>query len=319
MSVSDNGGAVAIKGFNFQKATAILVILYNLDDENFILIPESEEDFVVKNQDLVYYIQVKSLKSLSLNKMMIQKKDNKKISIPGSSIIEKNLVPGKIDDRRQIIVADLIENTQSDLIETNSGLSISPTYIWSTQQKQKISSELSLTPEQITRLKNQEVFKSPFPDDMASAIIHLMGVMTDIGLEVTRESALAALGTLGLTIDTKSEIISDIQSKEIASEFLRQLFDRAKKSKLFADILDDLKLSAIQKFRINKEKVKIKQIYISLATELKKKFDNFQFPDNDNTAEMIDLINQEVLSLDSSLNSNLSLALSVDCLCNLME
>lgn len=39
MSVSDNGGAIAIKGFNFQKASAILVMLHNLDDENLIFIP----------------------------------------------------------------------------------------------------------------------------------------------------------------------------------------------------------------------------------------------------------------------------------------
>lgn len=319
MSVSDNGGAIAIRGFNFQKAAAILVILYNFDDENFILVPESEEDFEVKNKNLVYYVQVKSLKSLSLNKMINQKKDKKKIFIPGSSIIEKNLVPGKVADHRKIIVSNLIEDTQSQLIETNSGLTISPSYIWSTKQKRAISSALGLNAEQITRLGNQEVFKSPFPDNMSSAIIHLTGVMAYVGLEVTEESATAALGILGLTIDEKSEIISDVQSKEITGEFLRRLFDKATKSKLFDDMLDELNLSLIQKIKIKKEKVKIKQIYISLSRELEKKFNNSQFLDNDNAEEMIDLINKEVLLLDSSLNSNLSLALSVDCLCNLME
>ncbi|WP_338753099.1 dsDNA nuclease domain-containing protein [Leuconostoc mesenteroides] len=79
MSVSDNGGAIAIKGFNFQKASAILVMLHNLDDENLIFIPESKEDFEVRNDKLVYYVQVKSIKSLSLSKMLSQKKKQKKI------------------------------------------------------------------------------------------------------------------------------------------------------------------------------------------------------------------------------------------------
>lgn len=319
MSVSDNGGAIAIKGFNFQKAAAILVILYNFNDENFVLVPEAGEDFEVRNDTLVYYVQVKSLKSLSLNKMITQDKDTQKNTILGTSIIEKNLLPGNTSDRRKIIVSDLIEKTHSALMQTNSGLSISPSYIWSSQQKDLISSKLSLNNEQILRLGNQEVFKTPFRDDMSSAIIYLTGVMAHVGLEVTEDSAIAALGTLGLMIDEKSEIIGDIQSKEITGEFLRKIFDKAKKSKMFNDILDDLNLSSIQKIKIKKEKVKIKQMYISLSSDLENKFNNPQFLNNNNTQKMIDSINKQVLLLSASLNQNLALALSVDCLCNLME
>lgn len=319
MSVSDNGGAIAIKGFNFQKAAAILVILKNLNDENFVLVPEEGEDFEVRNENLVYYVQVKSLKSLSLNKMITQDKDKKKNVICGTSIIEKNLLPGDSFDRRKIIVSDLIEKTRSELIQTKSGLSISPTYNWSSQQKKLISSKLCLDDEQILRLGNQEVFKTPFPDDMSAAIIYLTGVMAHVGLEVTKDSATAALGTLGLMIDEKSEIIGDVQNKKITGEFLRKIFDKAKKSKMFNDILDDLNLSSIQKIKINKEKVKIKQMYISLSSELENIFNNSQFLNNNNTQKMVESIKKQVLLKDASLNQNLALALSVDCLCNLME
>lgn len=319
MSVSDNGGAIAIKGFNFQKAVAILVMLYNFDNGTFILTPESEEDFVVKTHNLVYYVQVKSIKSLSLAKMLNQQKDKKNSPITGSSIIEKNLVPGQTADHRKIIVSDLIESTKSNLIEVASGLSIRPSYTWSNKQKQKINSELNLNSDQKTRVNSQEIFKSPFPDDMTSAIIHLTGVMTHNDIEVTHESAIAALGTLCLEIDIKSELISQIQSKQITGEFLKNLFDKAQKSKLFEDILDDLKLSSIKKLKINKEKVKIKQIYVSLSAELKNKFSDPLFLISDNTKEMVETIKQAVLSIDSSLNDNLALALSIDCLCNVME
>ncbi|MGH2325470.1 dsDNA nuclease domain-containing protein [Leuconostoc lactis] len=319
MSVSDNGGAIAIKGFNFQKAAAILVILYNLKEKNFVLVPEASEDFEVRKDKLVYYVQVKSVKSLSVNRMITQDKDTQKNAIPGTSIIEKNLVPGNTVDRRKIIVSDLINKDRNGLIKIESELSISPSFIWSTEQKDLISSKLSLNDEQVQRLGNQEVFKTPFQDDMSEAIIHLTGVMAHVGLEVTKDSAYAALGTLGLMIDEKSEIIDDGQNKEITGRFIKKLFDKAHKSKLFEEILDGLNLSVIQKIKIKKEKVKIKQIYISLTTELEKKFDNSQFLGNNDTKEMIDLINQEVFSLDPTLNDNLALALSVDCLCNLME
>ncbi|MBB6696659.1 hypothetical protein [Clostridium algidicarnis] len=47
----DNGGAIAIKGFNYQKASIILVMIKNYSRDGFHVIPEAEDDFQVHVDD----------------------------------------------------------------------------------------------------------------------------------------------------------------------------------------------------------------------------------------------------------------------------
>lgn len=319
MSVSDNGGAIAIKGFNFQKASAILVMLHNLNNEDLLLIPESKEDFEVRTGNLVYYVQVKSIKSLSMSKMLLQNKTKQKSPIPGSSIIEKNLVPGHDEDYRKIIVSTLISDTQSKLKAKISGLSVNPNYTWSEEQINEISTKLSLNKKQIQRLSNQEIFKTPFPDVMSTAIVMLKGKMVELGLSITDESATAALGILALEIDTKSEIINDEQAKQITGIYLQKLFESVKHNKLFDEILNDLGFNIVKKNRVKKEKVKITQMYVSLKCEIEEKIDISCFTDDMENKDIIDHLLPIVSSCSPSLNNDLCIALSIDCLCNLME
>lgn len=74
MSVNDNGGAIAIKGFNYQKAAIVLVMINNYQKNNFKVIPESKEDFEVYIDNEVYFIQVKGTKGLSISKLKERKK-----------------------------------------------------------------------------------------------------------------------------------------------------------------------------------------------------------------------------------------------------
>lgn len=251
--------------------------------------------------------------------MLSQKKSKKKSPIPGSSIIEKNLVPGYDEDYRKIIVSNLNLGTQSKLKTKNSGLSVSPNYTWSEEQIDQISTKLSLNKKQVQRLSNQEIFKTPFPDVMSTAIVMLKGKMVELGLSITDESATAALGILTLEIDTKSEIINNERDKQITGTYLKKLFESVKHNKLFEEILNDLGLNIIQKNRVQKEKVKITQMYVSLRCEIEEKIDISCFSDDMKNKDIIDYLLPIVSSYKPSLNKDLCIALSIDCLCNLME
>ncbi|MDU5510876.1 dsDNA nuclease domain-containing protein [Enterococcus gilvus] len=76
MSNNDNGGAIAIKGFNYQKAAIILVMIKNYEKDNFKVIPESSEDFEVNLEDANFFIQVKGTKKLSIKNLVKRTKKN---------------------------------------------------------------------------------------------------------------------------------------------------------------------------------------------------------------------------------------------------
>lgn len=115
MSTIDNGGAIAIKGFNYQKASIILIIIHHFQKKNFKVVPESKEDFVIHLNNEVYYIQVKGTKKLSIGKL--KSKPSGK-----DSIIEKNISPGEDSDKRKIFLWDLAATTQSKLTKQNGTL-----------------------------------------------------------------------------------------------------------------------------------------------------------------------------------------------------
>ena len=74
----ENGGAIAIKGFNYQKASIILVMINNYSRDGFKVIPEADDDFQILVEGQNIFIQVKGEKNLTL-KQLINK-----------GIIEKN-------------------------------------------------------------------------------------------------------------------------------------------------------------------------------------------------------------------------------------
>lgn len=61
--MSDNGAATVIKGFNYQKAAIMLVMINNYQKQHFKVIPESKEDFEVYVDYEIYFIQVKGKKN----------------------------------------------------------------------------------------------------------------------------------------------------------------------------------------------------------------------------------------------------------------
>ena len=96
----ENGGAFAIKGFNFQKAAISLIAIKNYHKPNFHIFVEAKDDFEVKYDGYEAYIQVKS-KKLSINQLLKSDK--------GYSILEKNLSNGNRNSHFKIFVKSFAE------------------------------------------------------------------------------------------------------------------------------------------------------------------------------------------------------------------
>ncbi|MDY8024292.1 dsDNA nuclease domain-containing protein [Paenibacillus polymyxa] len=72
----DNGGAEAIKGFNFQKTNVILLAINNFQRNNFKIYVETEDEIVVSYENYKAYIQVKKQKHTFSS---ISKKESKRV------------------------------------------------------------------------------------------------------------------------------------------------------------------------------------------------------------------------------------------------
>ena len=108
----DNGGAEAIKGFNFQKANLILLAINNYEKKDFKIYIEAEDDIVVNYNNYRAFIQVKkqvhtfNTITKQSKKAFVDDEGNKDVKlIP--SILEKNLMSGTKEDTFKIFVKDI--------------------------------------------------------------------------------------------------------------------------------------------------------------------------------------------------------------------
>ncbi|WP_088816357.1 MULTISPECIES: dsDNA nuclease domain-containing protein [Listeria] len=317
MSDFDNGGAIAIKGFNYQKASIILVIINNYYKNNFKVIPESKEDFEITFEDNHFYVQVKGTKNLSLAKLI--KKPNKSSNKEEKSIVEKNLLPGNDEDKRKIFLWELIEQTKKDLVK-QEGTLISPVYCFSKTQQQEIENKLGLNEKQKKRLSNQKIYITPFPNDINVALTMLKGIMVEKNLFVNNERAKVVLGELALEIDQKSEIPVtneiDIRRKEISGKYLNKVFLNLKQKELFDEVLASLTLNTIMKKKVKKEKLGIPLLHQSLKEKLKQRVD-YDVIMGKNDVEAINYIRDILSELDPQISTELSVALAIECFCEL--
>lgn len=308
MTVIDNGGAIAIKGFNYQKAAIIHVMIKNFDKDNFKVIPESREDFEVHLEQDTYFIQVKGIKKLSLGKLMSRPKGK-------PSIIEKNLSSGDENIIRKIFLWDLIEGTKNELVSKTGNL-IPLKYCLSDEQRLEVIKKLKLNDEQINRLKNQYIYITPFPNDLSLALTVLKGEMVDEDLLVTNERAKVVLGTLCLEIDQRSEIEvtndGDIKRKEIDSAFLKRIFMRVRQKELFETVLNNLSINTLMKERVKKQKYRIPLLNQSLKMKLKNEVD-FSNVLKMNDEDAINYIKNSLINIEPNIDMETAIALSIDC------
>lgn len=319
MSDDENGGAIAIKGFNYQKASIILVMIQNYEKDNFKVIPESSDDFEIQLEDTTFFVQVKGTSKLSIKNMIRRTKKKSGELIP--SIIEKNLAPGNDVDRRKIFLWDLIETTKKELISHDGDL-VTPTYSLSENQKEDIEKSLHLNDQQKNRINNQYIYITPFTNNLETALIMLKGIMVDKNLLVTNERAKIVLGELSLEIDQKSEISmtneEDKERKTIKGDYLKQIFLSVKQKEFFDEVLDKLSYNSLFKLKIKRQKLCIPLLYKGLKETIKQKADLNSIMDK--TDEQAIQYFEALLSEEQELeNRELSIALAIDCFCELGE
>ncbi len=315
MTEIDNGGAIAIKGFNYQKASIIHVMIHNFEKDNFTVIPESREDFEIHLEQDTYFIQVKGTKNLSVGKLK-QRPGGK------ASIIEKNLSSGANGDIRKIFLWDVTETTKKDLI-SQVGTLIPMKHSLSTKQKAEIIKALGLDQDQKSRMNNQFIYITPFSNDLNLALTILKGEMVNENLLVTNERANVVLGELSLEIDKKSEIVvttaSDIKRKEIDGEYIKRVFITVKQKELFDEVLNNLSINTIMKTKVKKAKLLIPLLYQTIKEQLKQKTDiSLLMSETDEGAvnylrDLLEDIAPEIKVTE------LSIALAIDCFCELGE
>lgn len=161
----DNGGAIALKGFNYQNAVASLIAILNYDKDNFLLFIETKDDIEVDIEDKHVFIQVKG-QSLSLtNLLSIENKnsDNKKC------IFSKNIKKNHPKALYHIVLLSL-KNDQKDVIEASENTVFSEEYLYSDEQQNKIIQklkEIGFTEEElnsnpITKAQFADILQNPF-------------------------------------------------------------------------------------------------------------------------------------------------------------
>lgn len=311
----DNGGAIAIKGFNYQKASIMLVMINNFEKNNFLIIPESREDFEIHLDQNTYFIQVKGTKKLSIDKLKSRPSGK-------PSIIEKNLFPGVNEDFRKIFLWDITETTKKEMVIRNGTL-VPSLYDLSPKQKLKIIKALSLNSSQTSRIDNLSIYITPFSNDLNLALTYLKGVMVDKNLLVTNERARIVLGELSIEIDQKSEILvtndSDIKRKKIDGEYLKRIFVNVQQKEMFYEVLNNLKLNTIMKKRVKSEKLRIPLLYQSIKEQIKKKADiNLLMRGSDE--EAVTYLRSLLADTAPEIQTTeLSIALAIDCFCELGE
>ncbi|MBF0015501.1 DUF4297 domain-containing protein [Enterococcus casseliflavus] len=316
--MSDNGGAIAIKGFNYQKAAIMLVMIDNYQKQNFKVIPESKEDFEVHIDDEIYFIQVKGTKKLSVKSLIKREKKETKIA---ESIIEKNLEPGTDRNKRKIFVHSLADTTKKDLI-SEAGTIVTPVYRLSDKQKETVIDSLNLSDSQKKRLENQKFYITPFSNDAILASTHLKGKMVDKDLLVTKKRADLVLGALIQEIDAKSEIevvsARDIPRKIIDSKFLKEVFVNVQKKDMFDSILEKLPYNHLKKMKIGMEKTKLLVSYQSLKEKIKSEINIEQLMDMTSDEEIVVTIVKEIEKIQPTFgNEELKIAISIDCYCEI--
>lgn len=313
MSSLDNGGAIAIKGFNYQKASIMLIMINNYQKDNFMIIPEARDDFEVRYDDKTIFIQVKGTKKLSVTNLIKQNKGKK-------SVLEKNLIVGKNSDIRKVFLWDMIDSDKEKLEEEENSRITSPIYKFSKEQQEIIKSKLNLSQNQIKRLNNQFIFITPFENNNETTITFLKGEMVNKDLMMSNKSAQNVLGELVLQIDQKSEIsinnTFDFEKKIISGNYLKEIFTTVHQMDDFNEVLDTLSMNTMKKKKIRLEKLKIPIIFKNVKGIVK---------DNISAEILFDLTNIEALDLiievakkeNRGMNDEQLWALAIECYCEL--
>ncbi|WP_026702928.1 hypothetical protein [Salibacterium aidingense] len=300
MKLIDNGGAFAIKGFNFQKASIALIAIKNFDKSNFQVYVEAKEDFQVEFDQFQAFIQVKS-KKLTLNKIL----NNKEL------ILYKNIISSKVvnsNTKYKIITKDFSENDLRNMVVDNDGEICAPLYTYNEKQFKEIINKLNSQGKVKNlkdRLRNSYIYVTPFKDNMEDAVLFLIGAMDQKKIEVSKDRGKMAINELFTLIDQKSELIiedhEDMEMKKIVQEDLKEIFKTTSQFDALYEVLRETSYNYFNKERIKKEQLKILSMYKSEKAAAKNELKDF---DLDKDVSIDSLIKDAIQIADSKISFN---------------
>jgi hypothetical protein len=266
MAEYDNGGANAIKGFNYQKSiVALIAVLHYLDDDDFQIYVESEDDIVVGMGGKKTYLQAKG-GAMSL-KSLIAQPDGK------PSIIEKNLAHGNESDSSFKIVTPFFSNAGKHLTSVQAkilteGAEVSSYSVTAVEEISRVLPSLSAF-----KLDNSRVAVTVFRANQKDALTYLKGIMADQGIPVDNSYGMATLKELCLQIDQRSELKvqtdQDYEKKKFTHNNLKTIFGHSKKMSLYEELLNKLNFPMQKMIEIKKRSVTIGAIYEAYITHSK--------------------------------------------------
>ena len=243
MEAIDNGGAQAIKGFNYQKSIiALIAVLHYLDDDQVDIYVEAEDDIVVKTKNTTTYIQAKSSK-LTVSSIASSRKDK-------LSILEKNVTKGDESSVYKLVTPEFgsasryLKEVESSIFDKEAQV-----YSYNDTAIKKVQKSLPQISEQ--KIIQSRVAVTPFPANQHNALTHVKGVMSNCDIAIDSPYGDASLSELCLRIDQKSETIvrvaQDYEKKKITQSDLRQIFNHTRKAKYYEDIINNLGCSIMER------------------------------------------------------------------------
>lgn len=263
----DNGGAIALKGFNYQNAVASLIAILNYDRDNFLLFVETKDDIEVDVEDKHFFIQVKG-QHLSLSSLLNIKKNDKGIK---NCIFSKNIKKNHPKASYHIVLLGL-KKDQNSLIEATEATIFSEEYLYSSEQKTKIIQKLKdigFAEEELNhKLSQCRVYFTPFQNKQDDAAKFLIGCMCDKNIKVDERGKII-LNELFSLIHRKAErpikTPEDIEKKKIDKQSLVKLFETNEtyviKEEILTELLREKVITYPEKYNIGKAFIKITSFY----------------------------------------------------------
>lgn len=268
MTLIDNGGANAIKGFNYQKSVIILIaVLHYLKVNEFELYVETSDDIVVKIKDTKTYIQVKG-KKLSITTLTARPKSK---GVLQKSIIEKNLENDDEKESRYKVVGLEFAASEKYLSKVSPNIfkKGAEVYKYTLEGKKQLLTKIPELNE--NKLDRSRIVLTDFGADLEKALEHILGIMNTENIMVDNNYGQVALEELCLEIDQKSEIkignYADLEKKRFTSESLSKIFRYSYKEDCINEILKRLDYTVLKEREIKIRRGRIRSVYSSVYYE----------------------------------------------------
>lgn len=246
----DNGGANAQRGFNYQDAIAMLIIITNFAKDDFCIYLECKDDLEVDLPKQKIFIQVKSTQQSVASLVRQYKKQD---GTYNKSTLYKSLNKSSVN---QLNKYKIVTTSYTDGVSTVQGEIFRELYQYTDEQKKLIIEKLQqqgLKKEDLEqKLQNSYIYVSPFVDNLDIAIKYLLGVMAEEGISIDNNRGKLLLCELLTDIHKKSEkkIMSpnDIEKKKLKKEELIKLARVEKCYKYMEEIVTKLDNAGIINF-----------------------------------------------------------------------